>query len=182
MLHALALLVACNGDANAPPPRPEGLLQVIQVERTGGDIVEGHQAFLDRQPNCLWAREAWRFADDHFTVQNDFLCPSGVPNESFACTIRVRVDAAWDATTGSFRVERRFAGQARFIGVGDPTTDGERTRCALAIEPGEYRVSRVRNGQWKWELRGPSGDVLRLDPGDERPDFTAAVNRVEAAP
>lgn len=179
MILPLVLLLACGGDPNAPPPRPDGLLQVIEVE-TGTGVASGSAYVRARQPACGWGREVWWFEEGKITVQNDFVCAAASPDEAYACTVRMVADASWDAARGVFVVPRAVRGRARFSGVGDPVTSGERTRCSLEIAAGEYPVARVRNGQWKWEVSTPAGVVLRLGPGDARPDLTAAMRELGA--
>jgi hypothetical protein len=181
MLSPLLLLLACGPDPNAPPPRPEGVLEVLQVE-TGGGVVSGSDMVAGRNETCTWGREIWRFDGDALLVQNDVLCPSERADESFGCQVRVVGEATWDAERGVFVVPKRVGGMARFVGTKDSDIDpGLRTYCSVSLEAGEYPVARVRNGQWKWEMRTPAGVVLRLVVSDMKVDFGFAMAESETS-
>jgi len=182
MLSPLLLLLACGPDPNAPPPRPEGVLEVLEVETGGGDVVSASDMVAGRSEGCTWGREIWRFDGDKAIVQNDVLCPADRANESFGCQVRVTGEASWNAERGVFVVPKRVGGMARFVGAKDSDIDpGPRTYCSVTLEAGEYPVARVRNGQWKWEMRTPAGMVLRLVVSDVKVDFGYAMAEVEKA-
>jgi hypothetical protein len=85
------------------------------------------------------------------------------------------VPATWDAEAGKFTVAYPVAARSRTIGVADDAIPGP-TSCEVSIPAGEYPVLRVRNQDWRWEVRSPSGKVLRLSlPKSDRPDFVSAI-------
>ena len=179
MLSALIFLLACGSDPNAPPPRPEGVLEVLEVETSGG-VVSASDMVAGRNPGCTWGREVWQFDGDNAMVQNDVLCKSSRSDESFGCQVRVLGSASWDAERGVFVVPRRVGSRGRFVGLPDSAIDpGGRVACAVSLAAGEYPVARVRNGQWKWEMRTPAGMVLRFAPSDVKVDFGFAMAEVE---
>ncbi len=154
---------------------------MLEVE-TGGGIVRASDVVAGRHEGCAWGRELWRFEGDEAIVQNDVLCPAGRADESFGCQVRVTGEATWDAARGVFVVPKRVGGMARFVGAKDSDIDpGHRTHCSVTLEAGEYPVARVRNGQWKWEMRTPAGSVLRLVTSDMKVDFGYAMAEVERA-
>ena len=186
----LLVLVGCGADPNAPPPRPEGLLQVLDVEVDGG-VTPAAEVVRARREGCGWGREVWWFDEGKLTVQNDFVCAAGSADEAYACSVRVSADAVWAPERGVYTVAQEVRGLARFVAVDEPVKPKpgkppppvsrvERTRCAMTLAAGEYTMARVRNGQWKWEMRTPAGAVLRMDLGDERADLTAAMRALGA--
>jgi hypothetical protein len=176
LLSPLLLLLACGPDPNAPPPRPEGVLEVMGVETSAGVVTTSDMVMGRNEDRCVWGREIWHFDGDKVIVQNDVLCPADRPNESYGCQVRAIGDVSWDGERGVFTVPTRIAARARFTGTPDSDIDpGRRTHCSVALPAGEYPVARVRNGQWKWEIRTPAGMVLRLARSDYKVDFGFAM-------
>lgn len=181
MLPALLVLLACGPDPNAPPPQPEGVLEVLEVETSGGEV-SASDMVTGRNPGCIWGREIWQFDGTKVLVQNDVLCRGQRPDESYGCQVRAIADATWDAERGMFVVPKRVGARGQFIGTKDSDIDpGPRTSCSVTVAAGEYPVARVRNGVWKWEMRTPAGMVLRFARSDIKVDFGFAMAEAEKA-
>ena len=180
MLLAFTYWLACLSDPDAPSPEPEGFLEVLEVE-TGGGVVSATEVVKGRNPGCRWGREAWRFEDGHVYVQNDVLCSGRAKNEAYGCQVRAMAEAPFDAQRGVYTVPHRVDARGRFVGDRTSAIDpGERAHCAVSIVAGEYPVTRVRNGRWKWEIRTPAGMVLRVLDTDGKVDFGFALEQSEA--
>jgi hypothetical protein len=172
---ALLQLLACGPDPNAPPSRPDGVLEVHEVETSAG-LMSASSQVVQRNDGCLWGREVWAFQPERISVQNDVLCPGKGPDEAYGCQVRVTADAVWDPARGVYTVAHRTAARARFVGTPDSELDpGPRTHCRVELEAGEYPFARVRNGEWKWEMRTPAGTVYRMDTSDARAEFGSAM-------
>jgi hypothetical protein len=110
----------------------------------------------------------------HLVAGLDVLCPASV-GDYYGCEVSARVPATWDEDAGKFVVEYPVAARSRTIGIGDDAIPGP-TSCEVAVPAGDFPVVRVRNREWRWEMRTPNGKVYRLRlPRSDRPDFVSPI-------
>ena len=182
MITLVLSLVACKTDQPPVPEKIQGLWELHQVETEGGEV-DALDTVLARYPGCTWGRMTWTFEDDHLKVGHDVLCPgvstgaSPMEAEYYGCQVAARVPATWSVigSVGSWKVEYPVAVRSRTVGRGDEALSIP-TSCEVTLAPGDYPVARIRNHDWRWEMRTPDGTVYRLRlPESDRPDFVAAI-------
>lgn len=196
MITFVLSLAACTNDKPPLPEKIQGLWELHQVETAGGQV-DALDTVLARYPGCTWGRMTWTFEADHLKVGHDVLCP-GAMDEYYGCEVAARVPAVWNETAGSWKVEYPVAVRSRTVGMGDDRPGapasaenpgaqrpdelgstgalGVPTSCEVTLAAGDYPVARVRNQDWRWEMRTPDGTVYRLRlPESDRPDFVAAI-------
>ena len=130
--------------------------------------------WLSSYPNCNWGRETWMFGQDFVEVSRDVLCPGVVPREHNGCHAGVRADAGWDdvdqawvvGTTASANVARR---------AGEDGTGPLVSRCTAEVQAGRYRVERISDRAWRWEVSGPEGTMKLSVPQSTEPDYAGAL-------
>ena len=179
-LPLLALAFSgCNQDENAAPPKIKGLWQVHQFKTSSG-ITDANEVTLARFPGCSWARQTWDFDDTTIRVEHDVLCPT--PNREFVgCEVGTEVDAAWNDNDGQWVVGSTVSARSRAVGL-EPGAFSLPTSCTVEIEAGSYLVKRMSREIWQWEMRLPSGVVLRLKiPESDDPDFVMAMRQATEA-
>lgn len=189
MITLVLSLAACKSDQPPVPEKIQGLWELHQVETEGGEV-DALDTVLARYPGCTWGRMTWSFEEDHLEVGHDVLCPgesntrgadptAAPPTEAeyYGCEVAARVPAVWsvNGAVGSWKVEYPVAVRSRTVGRGDDALSIP-TSCEVTLAAGEYPVARVRNHDWRWEMRTPDGTVYRLRlPESDRPDFVAAI-------
>jgi hypothetical protein len=178
-LPLLAGLAGCDllNDFRGSAPLPEkiqGQWEVHQIETEGG-IIAAEDAIAQQYPRCLWGRMTWTFDAGHVALAYDVLCPAAA-GEYYGCEVSARVPAVWDEQAGAWSVEHPAYARSRTVGRGDEAISVP-TSCQVAIQPGTYQLVRVRNQDWRWEMRSPDRmSVYRLRlPSSQRPDFVAAI-------
>jgi hypothetical protein len=121
---------------------------------------------------CAWERHTYTFGPSTLRSTVDVLCP-GAGGEHVGCTVSAELPATRDET-GRWQVAGSIVARATSEGTGDKALPA--STCWASLEPGAYPVAKVRNAQWKWEVKTPSDDVLHLRRADtDRPDFVAAL-------
>lgn len=171
---ALALGSGCAPQEKQLPEKIKGLWELHQVETAGGQI-DARQLVEQRYPGCTWGRMTWTFDEDHVSVGYDVLCPAAT-GDYYGCQVAARVPSAWDPEAGSWHIEYPAAARSRTIGR-DEAAIPVPTACEVTLAAGDYQVVRVREPDWRWEMKTPEGTVYRLRlPESDRPDFVAAIN------
>jgi hypothetical protein len=155
------------------PEKISGVWELHQEESTTGQV-DAIASILDKYPGCTWGRMTWTFDEDHLSLGLDVLCPAGV-GDYYGCEVKARVPAVWHAKEGKFTVDAPVAARSRTVGIAEDAIPGP-TKCEVSIAAGDYPVVRVRNQDWRWEMRTPNGKVFRLRlPRSDRPDFVSAI-------
>lgn len=176
----LVAVLGCGQDDNAPPAQIKGLWQVHQYNTSSG-VKNGEDVALARFPGCTWARQTWSFQDATLRVEHDVLCPGRRPDEYVGCQVAAEVPAQWDEAAGSWVVDTPVRARSRAVGL-EPGAFGVPTSCTAEIEAGTYLVKRMVREVWRWEMRLPSGVVVRLKiPESDDPDFVMAMRRSRGA-
>lgn len=165
-------IAGCSFGDPAPAARLDGLWEVH---------TEGARApaWLAAYDGCSWGRETWLFGESFVEIGRDVLCPMRVPGEHGGCHAAVRSDAGWDdvdeawvvGTTATTHVQRK-------------TTPSHETlvQCDAEVEAGRYRVRRVADRPWRWEVDGPNGSIKLKVPQSTEPDYAGAILAARSEP
>ena len=172
----LLALLGCDQGENSAPARIKGLWQVYQFKTSSG-VTDGEDVALARFEGCSWARQTWDFQPDSIRVEHDVLCPSASAGEYVGCQVGAEVAAAWDSEAGQWAVDASVEARSRAVGL-EGASFNLPTSCTVEVEAGNYLVKRMSREVWQWEMRLPSGVVLRLKiPESDDPDFVMAMRR-----
>jgi len=182
MRTALAALLAtglfgCLTEDEGPPRQIQGMWTVSQVETDKEVVVDGMQLALQQFPGCTWARQTWIFGEDSIRMGYDVLCPGAMTDEFYGCQVSVEAPAEWNDSEGTWTVANTARASSRTLALETGALQVPAT-CHSHIEAGTYPVRRMQNQEWRWEMRVPSGRVLRLAlPTSDEPDFVGAMRK-----
>jgi len=171
-------LFGCLDEPEGPPRQIQGLWTVSQVETDREVVVDGGQLALQQFPTCTWARQTWHFSEEGTVRMGyDVLCPGDRDQEYYGCQVSVEAPAAWDDAEGTWTIEHTARARSRTLALEVASLDVP-TTCHAHLEAGVYPVRRMQNQDWRWEMRVPSGRVLRLSlPDSHEPDFVTAMRQ-----
>ncbi len=168
-------LVGCLPEDEGPPRQIQGMWTVRQVETDREVVVDGTQLALQQFPGCTWARQTWHFSEDSVRMGYDVLCPGREAGEHYGCQVSVEAPATWDDAKGEWTVAHTAHARSRTLALEAGALDVP-TTCHAHVQAGTYPVRRMQNQEWRWEMRVPTGRVLRLAlPESDEPDFVSAM-------
>ena len=163
----LAVLLACD------PARPVahfGDFAVVRRESNGAAVAPDLSG-AEGAAVAHWGRERWILAADRVTIARELLFRTA-SGDQVACEAQVTAPAAWSDGVLMLPYPAREEQLMRLPG-------GEVVACAAVIVPGEWTMTDERGEGWIHTLRAAAGDVvLRLDHGDDPPDYPGQVKRL----